>query len=95
MFITMENKIKTSMKLFMAGALTLLCADEAWAGSFRDSRDGKTYKTVRMPDDETWMAENLNYNMNGCMCYDNDSSNCSKYGRLYTWEMAAKACPAG
>jgi uncharacterized protein (TIGR02145 family) len=30
-------------------------------GAFTDPRDGKTYKTVVMPDSRTWMAENLRY----------------------------------
>lgn len=28
-------------------------------------------------------------------CPDGDDRNCKKYGRLYTWEAAQKACPAG
>ncbi len=30
-------------------------------GTFTDSRDGQTYKTVIMPDGKRWMAENLRY----------------------------------
>jgi uncharacterized protein (TIGR02145 family) len=30
-------------------------------GSFQDPRDGKVYKTVKMPDGKIWFAENLNY----------------------------------
>jgi len=41
------------------------------------------------------MAENLNYNASGSLCYDNNQANCKKYGRLYNWETAKKACPAG
>jgi len=28
-------------------------------------------------------------------CYDNNSASCAKYGRLYNWEAAKKACPSG
>ena len=42
------------------------------------------------------MAENLNYlTSSGSWCYDDNSSNCAKYGRLYNWETAQKVCPDG
>ena len=30
--------------------------------------------------------------MPGSWCYDNQPVNCKRYGRLYTWEGARKAC---
>jgi len=36
---------------------------------------------------QTWMAENLNYNVSGSVCHDDDPA-CTKYGRLYDWATA-------
>jgi len=62
--------------------------------TFTDSRDGKVYKTVKIGK-QTWMAENLNYNANDSKCYGNNIDNCDKYGRLYNWYTANRACPKG
>jgi uncharacterized protein (TIGR02145 family) len=41
------------------------------------------------------MAENLNYKTGNSWCSDNNEANCKKYGRLYDWKTAVKACPSG
>lgn len=81
-----------------------------------DTRDGQSYNTVEI-NNVCWMAENLNYGTfvpvalgqdNNSVaekyCYNNDTSNCTSLGGLYTWdelmqyttlESSQGICPSG
>ena len=39
------------------------------------------------------MAENLNYKSENSWCFNNDTTNCTEYGRLYDWKTAQEVCP--
>jgi uncharacterized protein (TIGR02145 family) len=88
----------------VAAAIAGAFAAETAFGTFTDTRDGQTYKTVTIGihawvtviiGGQTWMAENLNYKTDSSWCYKNTDSNCVKYGRLYDWNTAKTVCHNG
>jgi uncharacterized protein (TIGR02145 family) len=91
----MKPKTIVTMILIILSYLSIVAQTSGNnADMFTDPRDGQTYRTVKIGD-QTWMAENLNYQTKDSWCYHDSASYCAKYGRLYTWDAAKMACPVG
>ncbi len=53
---------------------------------------GTMYSTKRMADGNQWTTRNVDVKTTSSYCYEDAELNCSRYGRLYTWESARRVC---
>jgi len=56
------------------------------------SQGAPAMPSVRMADGKTWTARNVDVVVEPSYCYDGIEANCRRYGRLYTWASAQRAC---
>jgi uncharacterized protein (TIGR02145 family) len=88
-FILKENQLREKLLDFIDD----LEWHETTFSVYTDSRDGQKYRTLNLSG-KIWFAENLNFDAGaGCSLFNNDPRIGKKYGRLYNWEAAHKACP--
>jgi uncharacterized protein (TIGR02145 family) len=60
--------------------------------SAQEQKVSGTNYSKRMADGKRWTTHNLDVNTMPSYCYQDAELNCRRYGRLYTWESARRAC---
>jgi uncharacterized protein (TIGR02145 family) len=79
------------LSLYLASGVVATLWTKALA---KDQEEPRTGPSRRMADGKQWTVENLNVDTKPSYCYEDAEQNCSRYGRLYTWESARRACPS-
>lgn len=85
-----------SILFIIACAIGCLSVMAQETGTFKDPRDGKVYKTVKIGGQ--WiMSENLAYrpDKGNFWTYNNEQGKLDQFGYLYDWETAQTLAPKG
>lgn len=81
-------KIKNFKKKLLTVTLPLFSMLVACGGDNSSSADDDIGIEMVEINGLMWATKNLDKNVEGSRCYDDDSINCQKYGRLYTFAQA-------
>lgn len=91
----------SSFGLVGCGSSGTDAGDTGNSGNFNENLEGSVESNISIVEFQfgyqkfAWMAKNLNIEIDGSSCYDNNLDNCKEYGRLYTWDAAKNVCPTG
>ena len=69
-------------------ATAVLCT----AFTFVSDPSPSRISSKRIADGKEWLTQNLDVKTRPSFCYDDSELNCHRYGRLYTWKSAQRAC---
>lgn len=79
-------------RIVVVSIAVFICACSPGSTLLVRDTSGQRYHVKRMPDGIEWTVENINVNLPSSLCYDNNATNCQRYGRLYFWDDAISMC---